>query len=342
MSTAELFQRHAGNPILTAADWPYPVNAVFNPAATTMNGETVLLARVEDRRGISHLTVARSANGLDGWSIEPEPLLAPDDETASEQWGFEDPRIVRVDELDRWVITCTAYGPAGPAVFLATTEQFETVERYGIVRQPEDKNAALLPHRIDGRWLLLHRPKTQYGGARGEILLSRSDDLVSWSTPEQVLQPRAGAWWDSLRIGIGPPPLRTEHGWLLLYHGVKETVAGETYRVGLACSTSTSRRAFCDVSPHWILAPVAPTSEPAMSRTSSFPAGSFTIPAATRSASTTAPPTARSASQPRDSRIFSRPCSAHRASPQTADPAEKPVRQKLLASRATRVGGFRP
>ena len=85
MSTAELFQRHAGNPILTAADWPYPVNAVFNPAATAVNGATVLLARVEDRRGISHLTIARSANGLDGWSIEPEPLLAPDDKKASEQ-----------------------------------------------------------------------------------------------------------------------------------------------------------------------------------------------------------------------------------------------------------------
>lgn len=258
MSTCELFQRHAGNPILTAADWPYPVNAVFNPAATAVNGETVLLARVEDRRGISHLTVARSANGLDGWSIEPEPLLAPDDETASEQWGFEDPRIVRVDELDRWVITCTAYGPAGPAVFLATTEQFETVERHGIVRQPEDKNAALLPHRIDGRWLLLHRPKTQYGGARGEILLSRSDDLVSWSTPEQVLQPRAGAWWDSLRIGIGPPPLRTEHGWLLLYHGVKETVAGEIYRVGLALLDLNEPARVLRRLPNWILAPLAP------------------------------------------------------------------------------------
>ena len=155
------------------------------------------------------------------------------------------------------MITCTAYGPAGPAVFLATTEQFETIERHGIVRQPEDKNAALLPHRVDGRWLLLHRPKTQYGGARGEILLSRSDDLVSWSTPEQVLQPREGAWWDSLRIGIGPPPLRTEHGWLLLYHGVKETVAGEIYRVGLALLDLDEPARVLRRLPNWILAPLA-------------------------------------------------------------------------------------
>jgi beta-1,2-mannobiose phosphorylase / 1,2-beta-oligomannan phosphorylase len=258
VSVRELFERHPSNPILTAADWPYQVNGVFNPAAAEVAGATVLLARVEDRRGISHLTVARSANGVDNWTIEPEPLLAPDEDTATEQWGFEDARIVWVDELQRWVITCTAYGPAGPAVFLATTEDFATVERYGVVRHPEDKNAALLPHRIDGRWVLLHRPKTEFGGGHGEILLSRSSDLISWSAPEQVLQPRAGAWWDSLRIGIGPPPIRTEHGWLLIYHGVKDTIAGDIYRVGLVLLDLEEPTRVLRRLPAWILAPLAP------------------------------------------------------------------------------------
>ena len=258
MSGAELFDRHPDNPILTAEDWPDPVNAVMNPAAAVVDGKTVLLARVEDRRGISHLAVARSANGVDGWAIDPEPLLTPDEETPSEQWGFEDPRVVWVEELGRFVITCTAYGPAGPAVFLATTEDFTSVERRGIVRHPEDKNAALLPHRIDGRWVLLHRPKTQFGGGHGEILLSRSDDLFSWSAPEQVLRPRDGAWWDSLRIGIGPPPLLTEHGWLLVYHGVKETVAGDIYRVGLALLDLDEPTRVLRRLPGWVLAPVAP------------------------------------------------------------------------------------
>ncbi len=255
MSADELFARHPGNPILAGDDWPYPVNAAFNPAAAVVDGKTILLARVEDRTGISHLSVARSANGVDGWSIDPEPLLSPDPGVVSEQWGFEDPRIVWIDELERWAITCTAYGPAGPAVYLATTDDFATVERYGIVKHPEDKNAALLPHRIDGRWVLLHRPTTQFGGAHGEILLSRSDDLVSWSAPEQVLQPRDGAWWDSLRIGIGPPPLRTEHGWLLIYHGVKDTVAGAVYRVGLALLDLDEPTRVLRRLPSWVLAP---------------------------------------------------------------------------------------
>ena len=255
--SGELLHRHAANPILTAEQWPYTVNAVLNAAAARVDGSTVLLVRVEDRRGISHLTVARSKNGLDEWAVESEPLLAPDEDVASEQWGFEDPRVVWVEELGRFVITCTAYGPAGPAVYLATTEDFTTVERHGVIRHPEDKNAALLPHRVDGKWLLLHRPKTEFGGARGEILLSRSADLDSWSTPEQVMQPRTGAWWDSLRIGIGPPPLRTEHGWLLLYHGVKSTVGGDIYRVGLALLDLDEPTRVLRRLPSWVLAPQA-------------------------------------------------------------------------------------
>ena len=106
--------------------------------------------------------------------------------------------------------------------------------------------------------MLFHRPKTEFGGGHGEILLSRSADLVSWSAPEQVLQPRAGAWWDSLRIGIGPPPLRTEHGWLLVYHGVKDTVAGQLYRVGLALLDLDEPTRVLRRLPTWILAPLAP------------------------------------------------------------------------------------
>jgi predicted GH43/DUF377 family glycosyl hydrolase len=253
----ELFHRHPGNPILTAEAWPYPANVVFNPAAAQVHGQTVILARVEDMRGISHLTVARSANGVDGWQVDPEPLLAPDGDPES-AWGFEDPRIVFAPELDCWTITCTAYGPAGPAVYLATTTDFVTVERYGVIRHPEDKNAALLPDRIDDQWVLFHRPQSDFAGGRGGIFVSRSPDLRSWTAPEVVLQPRSGAWWDALRIGIGPPPLRTEHGWLVIYHGVKETVAGGIYRVGLALTDLAEPTRVLHRLPDWILGPLAP------------------------------------------------------------------------------------
>ena len=252
----ELFRRHPGNPLLTAADWPTAVNVVFNPAAVEVAGETVLLARVEARTGISHLTVARSANGIDGWQVDPEPLLAPIKGRDDEQWGFEDARAVWVDELGRYMITCTAYGPAGPAVFLASTEDFRSVERIGIVVAPEDKNAALLPERVGGKWILFHRPTSGFATARAGIALSRSADLRSWSAPEVVMQPRRGAWWDSLRIGIGPPLLKTEHGWLLVYHGVKETVSARSTASGSRCSTSTTPTRVLRRTADWVLAPL--------------------------------------------------------------------------------------
>jgi beta-1,2-mannobiose phosphorylase / 1,2-beta-oligomannan phosphorylase len=255
MSDRELFRRYPGNPILTARDWPYPVNAVFNPAAVRIAGTTVLLARVENLTGISHLTVARSPNGFDGWSVAAEPLLEPLPGIESEMWGFEDARAVWVEELSRFVITCTAYGPAGPAVYLATTQDFSSVERHGIVVTPEDKNAAILPERVGGAWVLFHRPVTGYGAHRPGIALSRSSDLANWSPAETVMEPRSGAWWDSLRIGIGPPLIKTERGWLLIYHGVKETVAGALYRVGAALLDLDEPSRVIGRTPNWILGP---------------------------------------------------------------------------------------
>ena len=253
----ELFVRHPANPILTAAHWPYPANTVFNPGAVAFGDETVLLARVEALDGLSHLTVARSANGVDGWAVSDEPLLTATEGIEAECWGFEDPRVVWLAELKRFAITCTSYGPAGPAVYLATTSDFVQLERHGIIKRPEDKNAALLPERVHGNWILFHRPLNAFGGSRGEIFLSRSPDLTNWSTGEPVLQPRFGAWWDSLRIGIGPPLLRTEHGWLLVYHGVKETVAGSIYRVGLALLDLNEPTRVVRRCADWVLGPLA-------------------------------------------------------------------------------------
>lgn len=230
---SDLFRRNVGNPLLTPTRWPYPINAVMNAAATVVDGETILLCRVEDRRGFSHLTVARSVDGISNWLIDRTPLITPDPARPEEAWGVEDPRITRVDDLDAWVIVYTSFGPGGPGISLATTKDFRTVERLGMVRAPEDKNGALLPRRIGGNYILFHRPKSVLG-ARADVWLSRSADLRSWSPPEPVFGAREGGWWDSARIGMGPPPLETPQGWLVFYHGVRETVAGALYRVGLA------------------------------------------------------------------------------------------------------------
>ncbi|HEY65204.1 MAG TPA: glycosidase [Caldilineae bacterium] len=229
-----LFHRHPKNPILSAADWPYPVNSVFNPGVTLLpDGTTLLLCRVEDRSGHSHLCVARSRNGVDGWEIDPAPTLTPDPENYPEEiWGIEDPRITYVPELGKYVIAYTAYSRGGPGVSLALTEDFQHFERYGMVMPPEDKDAALLPRRIGGHWALIHRPVSAMLGAH--IWISYSPDLRHWGSHKLMLRARRGGWWDANKIGLSPPPIETERGWLMIYHGVRQTASGSLYRLGLA------------------------------------------------------------------------------------------------------------
>lgn len=229
-----LLRRHNNNPILTAFEWPYFVNTIFNAGAVRLrSGETLLLCRVEDCSGLSHLCVARSADGVSDWRIDPHPSLQPDPEHYPEElWGIEDPRIVWAPELEVFAVTYTCYSPAGPGVSLALTKDFHEFDRIGNVMPPEDKDATLLPYRIDGRWAMVHRPVS--GGGPAHIWLSYSPDLKHWGDHKVILRARRGAWWDANKIGLSPPLIETEDGWLMMYHGVRKTVSGCLYRLGLA------------------------------------------------------------------------------------------------------------
>lgn len=253
----ELFHRHTRNPILSAADWPYPVNSVFNPGATLLqDGTTLLLCRAEDRRGHSHLCAARSANGVDGWQIDSQPTLLPDPEHWPEElWGIEDPRITYVPELGRYAVVYTSYSRGGPGVSLALTEDFKTFERYGVIMQPEDKDAALLPHRIGDAWALIHRPVEPHAA---HIWISYSTDLRHWGSHKRMLEARQGAWWDANKLGLSPAPIETDAGWLMIYHGVRITPAGCLYRLGLALFDRNTPEHCLLRGDTWVFGPEAP------------------------------------------------------------------------------------
>lgn len=250
----ELFRRYHGNPILAPHHWPYPVNAVFNAAAARLDGRVVLLARVEDLRGFSHLATAWSADGLTGWQVDPEPALLPDPAHAEEHWGIEDPRVVWCEELRSHLVTYVSFSRGGPLVSLAMTRDFRSFERFGPLVPPEDKDAALLPRRVGGRFALIHRPIV-----RGEahIWISFSPDLRHWGD-HRILIPTRPGWWDSHRVGLGPPPIETPEGWLLIYHGVRVTASGSLYRVGLALLDLEEPWRVLRRSPEWVLAPQEP------------------------------------------------------------------------------------
>ena len=250
----ELFQRHERNPILTAAQWPYPVHSVFNPGAVLLpDGTTLLLCRVEDRRGHSHLCAARSTNGIDDWKIDSQPTLMPDPEHFPEElWGIEDPRVTFVSELNKYAVVYTAYTREGPGVSLALTEDFHIFERYGLIMQPEDKDAVLLPHRIDGNWALIHRPVS---APKANIWISFSSNLRHWGNHRLMLAARKGGWWDANKIGLASPPIETAKGWLVIYHGVRQNAAGSIYRLGLALFDLKAPEICLKRSDEWIFGP---------------------------------------------------------------------------------------
>jgi len=252
----ELFRRYPGNPVLTARDWPHMVNAVFNPAAVAVQGETWLFVRVEDRTGLSHLTLARSRDGYSNWTVERDRSLMPDTGSWVERWGVEDPRITVID--GRYHICYTGYSSSGPLVCLARTDDFRTFERLGVVQVPENKDAALVPRRIGDRWAMLHRPVSTVGHLQAHIWISWSDDLRYWGDPTPLIEARSGGWWDANKVGLGPPPLETSEGWLVLYHGVRLTASGSLYRLGLALLELEQPTHVIARGDEWVFGPCAP------------------------------------------------------------------------------------
>ncbi len=251
----ELFHRYADNPILTTCDWPYPAHTVFNAGACQVGNETVLLVRVEDRRGHSHLTVARSNDGISNWRIDEKPSFAPSpDQFPEEAWGVEDPRLTWVEDRDEWLIAYTAFSNSGPLVSLASTKDFTSFKRLGPVMPPDDKDAAVFPRRFGGRYAMLHRPVSA-GSSGAHIWLSFSPDLKHWGDHHVLMHARKGAWWDANKIGLSPPPLETPEGWLMLYHGVRHTPAGCLYRLGLALLDLENPSRVLRRSDDWIFAP---------------------------------------------------------------------------------------
>jgi beta-1,4-mannooligosaccharide/beta-1,4-mannosyl-N-acetylglucosamine phosphorylase len=253
----EVFCRHPNNPIITAALLPYSANSVFNPGVARVGDDVLLLIRVEDLRGISHLLVARSRDGVSDWRFDAAPLLAPEPDLFPEEiWGCEDPRLTWLPERAEWAIAYTAYSRRGPLVSLATSPDFASVTRLGAATPPEDKDAALFPRRIGGRWAMIHRPSPISGGAH--MWISFSPDLRHWGDHSLLLEAREGAWWDAGKIGLGPPPLETRDGWLVCYHGAHLAAGGPIYRVGLALLDLDDPRIVLRRTDEWVLAPTAP------------------------------------------------------------------------------------
>jgi predicted GH43/DUF377 family glycosyl hydrolase len=226
----DVLKRYAHNPVITAADVPFTCNTVFNGSPIKLNGEYFLLLRVEGQHGYSLFALGRSR---DGWrfTVERTPVLTPAAEgpmARYEEGGIEDPRVTVLEE--RIHVVYTAFSGAGPVIALATTEDFHSYERLGIVSEPGNKDGILFPRRIGGRYCRFDRP---IGNDIGSVWVSFSPDLLHWGDSHVIITPRPG-YWDSYRVGGSTVPIETDEGWLEIYHGVKMTSGGPIYRAGVA------------------------------------------------------------------------------------------------------------
>ncbi len=208
-------------------DWE--AAAVFNSAAVYHDNRYHLIYRATDidasgRDGpfISTLSHAVSTDGLH-FKRTDTPLLTGEGE--QELRGLEDPRIVKIDDI--FYMMYTGYRGKAPGdyrICLASSSDLINWKRHGTVLDESNKDASLFPEKINGRFCMFHRRDP-------DIWIAYSDDLKNWVDHTRVMKPDPDNEWESKKIGIAGPPVRTEGGWLLIYHGVSHE---SVYTLGIA------------------------------------------------------------------------------------------------------------
>jgi len=246
----KLITRFSGNPILTKEDVPYPVATVHNAAVVKHNHEYIMIFRSHRLNGRSILGLARSSDGYK-FEVTHNPLMTPSDEY--DEYGVEDPRITYID--GDYLITYNAYSQHGVRVGLARTKNFSQIEKVAYITQPDLRNVVIFPEKIGKYYVRLDRPHTEL--TRWSIWISYSKDLIHWGQSKIVLRPQS-YHWDAMKVGPGAPPIKTEKGWLNIYHGVFETMAGAVYRLGVALHDLNDPAKVIGVGDSWILEPEDP------------------------------------------------------------------------------------
>lgn len=263
LSLNEPVHRYRHNPVITAHEvnhvWTDPrhqVITVHNAGITVFEENVVMLFRSHLRNGISVIGMAKSENGISDWIISSKPFLVPcskkddfaqrfniEELIENEAGGVEDPRISKIDDM--YFITYSAYHGLKKdrvRVSLATTKDFKTITRHGPVLDRDMRNVVIFPEKINDTYYALMRPnddpkKKHTGGIFKEIVIATSSDPYSnkWKVSKYPVQKQEGgpsAFSD--KIGPGAPPIKTKHGWLNIFHGVRSTMDGNPYVLGVA------------------------------------------------------------------------------------------------------------
>jgi predicted GH43/DUF377 family glycosyl hydrolase len=222
----DIVHRWQGNPLIDINDLSFQCSDIHNATAVRFRDDILLLVTIEQLSGSRSIHLARPTP--DGYyDVERQPFLSPSNEQKYKQhesMGVMDARVTFLDGV--YYIIYTAFGDHGFRLALAKTQDFRSIQRMGLISEPDTKAGTLFPAKINGRYTRLERPREG-----DSIWVTYSDDLLHWGSSELVISPRGG-FWDTSRIGPAATPIEIDQGWLVLYYGVRDTSAGPIYRAG--------------------------------------------------------------------------------------------------------------
>lgn len=224
--------RYDQNPII-GRDGNKVSNSVFNSAVVPYKDGFVGVFRCDSRCISMDIFLGRSKDGLH-WEIEDTPIVfqGADKEILKREYRY-DPRVCQIGDC-YYITWCNGYH--GPTIGVAYTYDFETFTQLENAFLPCNRNGVLFPEKINGMYAMLNRPSDNGHTPFGDIFVSFSKDMEFWGRHRHVMSPIKEDYsaWQSTKVGPGPIPIKTEEGWLMIYHGVITTCNGYVYRMGVA------------------------------------------------------------------------------------------------------------
>jgi len=222
--------RNPANPIITPDMMPVRCYSVMNSGATIFKDKVLLLLRVEYCDRSQHFHVALSEDGIN-FKVSPQEINYPLSITEAHTGPASrfDMRITYIKNEDRYIIFHAAWmSNLGCGVATCTTEDFINFTPMGYISEPSNRNAVLFPEKINGMYARLDRPQDVDGN--GGMWVSYSKDLDFWGHSLPIMLPKND--WYRNKAGAGAIPIRTEQGWLLIYHATAPTCSTENYYLG--------------------------------------------------------------------------------------------------------------
>ena len=227
-----VLRKHEANPVVHPGMMPEPCLWTFNPGAIKHNGEYLMLMDAATLTANYVFWLARSKDGV-RFTPDPGPVAWPAPSDNHPEVCVYDPRITYID--GEYIILFASQSEAcGVRVGMVRTKDFEMFERLPAASEQGNRNGVLFPEKINGLYCRFDRPFGNPHLDSSGIWVSYSPDLVHWGQSKPSLMPRAGGWWDSFKVGGGAVPIRTDKGWLNIYHGTTKTCSGILYFLGVA------------------------------------------------------------------------------------------------------------